>query len=479
MGTIISRSIATRACSLSASRRASRRFPFFPESHSTTPKKQGYERWMNRFLAGGILGVWLGAFVPPASAAQEDVVAKLRAFEEKIAATAAPAAAAFGDAPPRESQARGRVIAQLRMLRALLAREEFEPAQQLLTNLHLHELPPELQAAWLELSGALLADLGKLRADAVEKWVARVEELVKEVRAQCAAAKTAAELDPLLVRCAALQMQRLGPGTVLGQRAERKMAGVITTLETWASFLDFRAAGNMKAANDLLRNLAANSSHFPVLTVAEIEAQYLPVEKAQPSSRAALQRLIAGVATLDELPGALERLEILGNHPEAMQSHGSFAVEKKLLQAMQEAWQNLKLGNDEAAMRAFDLVTSTHLDPELQAHYGRLKEQFVRRLLSARVKRLSDLSPEPKEDLQVYLGRVLDFLEKIAALDSGKPGDGDLDNDGIPDAEESAAGRPQPKASATERERHLVELWKTWAYDLNSRPPGGAAAPAR
>jgi len=69
--------------------------------------------------------------------------------------------------------------------------------------------------------------------------------------------------------------------------------------------------------------------------------------------------------------------------------------------------------------------------------------------------------------------KIPDFLQKMVAVGSGKPGDGDLDNDGIPDAQESAAGLLHGKASGTSLERELVELWRAWAYDLNSRPPVG------
>jgi hypothetical protein len=336
--------------------------------------------------------------------ANEELAAKVRAFEKKTAALDGSGA--------ERSPARMQSAPQLKTLAALLSRGDYEKARQLIGSVGVYDLSPELQQEWLEIAAAMNAELDKLKAAALEEWRVKVDALVKEAREACLAAKSSADIDPILVRCAALQMQRLGQENVLGQRAARKLAGVIATLESWMNFLDFRAANNGKAANDILRTLAANQTQFPVVTIPEIQAHFTADEAGKLTMQQALAHVYAGVKTPDELPAAIDRLGAVMKDPmnPELQSLNS---ELTRLETLRSAWDAAKKGADDAASRALAVVQTYGMAPEMQVRFEQLRNQVARRALESSLKAASGLELQPDEDLAVYARRVLDrFQEK-------------------------------------------------------------------
>ncbi len=331
--------------------------------------------------------------------------AKLRAFEEKITASEEKE----DEARFPESQRRARFVSQIKMLRAYLSREEIDRAQQLLEGGYLQDLPVEWQREWFDLRTALVGDMENRRTKAMEKWRAEVDALLRDVQAECPKAESAAALDPLLVRCAALQMQRFAQQDIINQRTVRKLSGIADTLQGWTNYLDFRTAGNIPAANQALLNLAKNSSQFPVLTQDQIEAR-IAVAKPEPAAREAFRKVLAGIGGIEDLEPAVKQLLTLASQPDPS-GNQMLNYEKAKVEHLSAAWRALNAGNYDAMLSAVERFQSAGGDEDLAVHYDRLRGDFVKRLFAVRLQPLSNLQQEPKEDLQAYVVRVLAQLQ--------------------------------------------------------------------
>ncbi len=75
------------------------------------------------------------------------------------------------------------------------------------------------------------------------------------------AAKTSADLDSVLLKCAPLQMQREQENTSAGQRTYRKL-GTAETLEAWANYLDYRGGNGNESTKRPEPPLTTRSSCF-------------------------------------------------------------------------------------------------------------------------------------------------------------------------------------------------------------------------
>lgn len=88
-----------------------------------------------------------------------------------------------------------------------------------------------------------------------------------------------------MIELATIEMKRpRNTRTVLYQRAEEKLRGVIFTLQRYMRYLDHKSMGNVKASNNELDQILKNNSGFPVLSKDEIDAKRLlePVAKSLP-----------------------------------------------------------------------------------------------------------------------------------------------------------------------------------------------------
>lgn len=346
--------------------------------------------------------------------ADNEAASKLKAFREKVAP---PSTAASDAEATREMQMRQRIGSRLKMVEAVVARDEFDRLEQLVRGVDQGDMPPEFQAEWIGLSESLLAASEKMKAAAREQWYKEVDALVKSTRETCLSAKTSGDLDPLILRVAALQMQRLGQETILGQRAAEKMAGITATVQTWTRFLDFQGAGNAKAANDVLQNFSRGNSQFPVLTVADIQSRLLPVEEEKKASMATLQRLLDEVASPAELAAALARWKELGLHLKTSEGT-SLEGERSKLETIESAWNAAMMGDDETALRALESISWGSGFTGLLPKENRLRDQTFRRIVASQCARWPVAPLAETEGLQTCLLRVLDHLQSIANLEA-------------------------------------------------------------
>jgi hypothetical protein len=342
--------------------------------------------------------------------ANEEAANSVKAFREKIApATVAPAESAAA----REMQIRQRIGSRLKMVEAVLARDEFDRLAELVHGVDRGDMPPEFQAEWLGISESLLGASEKMKAAAREQWYKEVDALVKMTRDTCLSAGKSGDMDPLILRVAALQMQRLGSETIVGQRAAEKLSGVTTAVQTWTHFLDFRDAGNSKAANDVLQNFSRNSSQFPVLTAADIQSRLLPIEEEKKASFATLQRFVTELANPADLEAALGRWKELRldlKTPEGT----SYEGEKRKLEVISGAWKAAARGENETALRMVESVSWGSGFDGLVAKEDTLREQVLRRVVMNMSARWAVSPLGATEGLQTYLLRVLDHLQSNA-----------------------------------------------------------------
>ncbi len=199
--------------------------------------------------------------------AADDASTSLESFRKKIAAQ---------ETDQQRQQSGGiSFSSQIKILQATIAREEYDQATSMLDNLGRYGLPSALQEEWPQIVDSLKKEIAVKQAGSLDKWRKEIESLIVDTRKTCLEAKGSADLDSLLVRCAALQMRRSSQNNVLAERTNRKLVGAASTISTWANFLDLRETGNGKRANEVLRSLISGQSDFPILKVEEIQAHLI------------------------------------------------------------------------------------------------------------------------------------------------------------------------------------------------------------
>ena len=241
----------------------------------------------------------------------------------------------------------------------------------------------------------------------LEKWTSDIDALVKDTRKTCLEAKGSEDLDPLLLRCSALQMQATRSGDVMNERLNFKLEGLVHTLSAWTEYLDFHNAGDGKHANESLRKLTTNSVSFPVLTLKEIEGRMVESD-AQIDAQTALARVFEGVQSPDDLPKALERLQTYTRNQQNLQLN-SLGGEAPHVSAYIDAWKVAQAGDTASAV-----VTLNRYFGGLEAaqrYYTPIKEQIEAYLLRAKMSAWTKLTQNPNESVQAYLGRVLEDLK--------------------------------------------------------------------
>ena len=336
--------------------------------------------------------------------ADDDAAAKVKAFREKFATQPAASGASAAQTEQMKLRASGR----LRLIEAALARDEIDVAR-LIVATDVGEFAEDFREEWLNLRDALLTSVEKMKVAARERWYAQVEELVKDARRTCLAAKTADDMDPLMLRVAALQMQRLGQDTILGQRAEEKMKGVVDLVQRWTQFLDNRTAKYAAGANLILQRLASNPPAFPILTAEEIEAQLLPVTPVKKPPYTNLKLLIFGIASPADVAAALGRWKEL--ELDVASEGVSYETERRRLETIDSAWAAAKRSDDDATMRTLETVGWDSGLADLLPRYGRLREQVIREMVANKSRSWPCPPLAAADAIQPYLLSALDALQ--------------------------------------------------------------------
>jgi hypothetical protein len=362
---------------------------------------------MKRFLVGHrgwIAGILLLECSLTMRAA--DVMDDLEGFRQKIAAAEAKPSA---DNPVfRGAQL---YSIQLKQLENLIKRDDDDRAVQLLESSANYGLPPQFQDEWQRISALLTEELEKRKAGRLEKWAASVDQLVKDTKKTCLEAKAPEDLDGLLLRCSAAQMQANRGSDVMNERLSHKLQGVVQTLSGWASYLDFRNAGDKQRANNILRGLISNGFAFPILTVQEIESKLADVADAQMDIRTAIAKVFAGINSPDDLPTALERIQSYSGNPQNQQFN-QLRTEAPRISAYMEAWKSAQAGDATTALAMLNRSLSSL--EEAQRYYTPIKGQIESRVLKDKVGAWTKLPQNPNEAPRDYLARILDEMKERA-----------------------------------------------------------------
>ena len=345
----------------------------------------------------------LFAFAAATLGAPDDITERLRAFSEKAASQTAAASSSV-----ISRSERGSVTSQLKMLSGLITRGDFERAQQLISSAPVHGPSPELQTEWNELSLVLLEQIEKAKAKAVEELRVQVDALVNDVRTACLNATTSAEVEPLLIRAAALQMRRSGQENAVAQRVSQKLSAAASLVETWCRYLDLTKAGKADQGTEVLRSLLRDGSQFPILTVAEIGAKLASASKAARTDRKQLtpreraQKLFDPINTPEDLPAAVERLEVIRAESESGQ-RAPFDAEDRLLQQAMDATSAAKRGDYLPIVR---LMPGSG-EPEVARFIARLQDAVVRPRLAEILRAPAEVQLTAEDNAQTYLDRIL------------------------------------------------------------------------
>lgn len=208
--------------------------------------------------------------------------------------------------PPGDAARGQRLVVTAEMLRRYAEGLRAESGENLSAALRqisaMEGLPAETAA---EIRG-LLGDLPKLAADRDENGIAAAEALVKKVATACLAAKSEAELDPLLREVSRpLRAQFSGSEDPRMARTYRKLQSAQRTVSQWQDYLAHRAAGNAKAADSILQSLG-NQGEYPVIPQDEITRRLSATEPVRGDKE--MVAMLRGIRTLDALPAALSEI---------------------------------------------------------------------------------------------------------------------------------------------------------------------------
>ncbi|MDR3401041.1 MAG: hypothetical protein P4L99_00975 [Chthoniobacter sp.] len=355
-----------------------------------------------RFLVrhrGRIAGLLL--LISPLALRAADVTEDLEGFRKKV-----DEAEAKANPDPRSR--RPQLSLQIRTLENLIKRGDYERAVQALQTFGNYGIPSELEPEWTHLSAQVSEELDKGKAGQLEKWAATVDAIVKETRKTCLEAKVSDDLDALLVRCSAVQMQAERGNNVLIERLDHKMQGVTQTLSAWTSYLDYHNAGDGKKANEALRSLATGNSHYPILTTQEIESRFADVADAQTDIRTIAAKVFMDINSPEDLPKALERVQSYSRSPLNQQAN-SLGGEVTHITAYIDAWKAVLAGDTATAVAQLNRSFGGYED--VQRYYNPIKSQIEARLLKEKARSWTKLAQDPGEPTHNYLGRILDELK--------------------------------------------------------------------
>jgi predicted metal-dependent hydrolase len=150
-------------------------------------------------------------------------------------------------------------IVQFKALESALQRRNFDRAQQILQNLNeAYGLPPNLQAEWPAIAEALAALITEQQQKEAIARKKEIDDLTEKTRKLSLEAKTSGDLDEVMIQISALQTQKASSynsNSLIAQRSGQKLEGLARFVGQWTRFLDFKAAGDNRQANNILRDL--------------------------------------------------------------------------------------------------------------------------------------------------------------------------------------------------------------------------------
>ena len=283
------------------------------------------------------------------------------------------------------------------------------------------EIEGALQQIDIECSSAGVHDAtakirAALAARRAEKDQARregIERLVQEARTTVHSAKTAADLDAVIVKL--VQGEQLSDNSASGYAASKQLGTVRLFVMRWQEYLSCRQAGDQRGAMEKLR--AAAGLEADLFPRSELLARITEEERSvQARPQQTGREIVEKLHSLDQIPAAIRELDHLQG--EARSSNDADiqipALRSELL-ALQDAWQCFQAGlPTQVQMNRLGFGSN----PSTSRLVFPLKMMLIRIALP-RILRIEKTMPlEKDESVETYLERIRADAERAARCGS-------------------------------------------------------------
>lgn len=161
----------------------------------------------------------------------------------------------------------------------------------------------------------------QVRAEREKKeleFLTRVDAAIKHAGEAAVSARVEKDLDEVLKEVGSLRDDRIERSTETGRRAANKLSSTAQFLSRWQDYLAQSAAGNPKAAQQILQNLVSNTD-YPVVPRSEMLTRIRALTEAETQDKAAaaspvrakVEEICAAVKTPEDIAPGLEKLTAL------------------------------------------------------------------------------------------------------------------------------------------------------------------------
>lgn len=257
---------------------------------------------------------------------------------------------------------------------------------------------------------SLTDELKALQENAHKEWYEQIDEVIEQARSTCLEAETAGDLDPLLLKVAALEMKRPSSSSnVLITRGSEKLRGTVSTLQSWMRYLDQRNAGNSKAANDVLSKLERSTSNFPLLSQDDLSSKWLVVREAEDDTQVAIE-ILASIDKPQDLAGAIQKFEVKSQNPKLSKNEYYKSQVIPMLIKYKSGFDALENGELESAESIVKSFKSYYGRSNLKAYFEILETRLTNDLVALKLERVTGNRIDPDKPIDVQIDAALEKL---------------------------------------------------------------------
>lgn len=286
-------------------------------------------------------------------------------------------------------------------------REALQSLQRLESKMVALLVADQALEAYIELTG----ELQTLQQQAYQVWYARIDSLISEARSICLQAETSADLDPLMLQLAALEIKRpSATDNIVVTRGTEKLRGTVSALHIWMRYLDQRSSGNAKAANDFLKQLELNSSNFPLHTREELSQKWLKEEKAVSPEALAAQILSEVSTNSDSIMRAIERFEVAANDPKLNGAEYFLTDIIPKLTAFKEGFSQLEDKDYETARSLSKSISGNSGRTYLRPYFDALQKRLSHGVIALRLEQLTGQSIDAEQSIEAQIDKAIEQL---------------------------------------------------------------------
>jgi len=217
-----------------------------------------------------------------------------------------------GKTTPQELQKHQALENTLNSIIAIKIRVEsnrFEKIDQSFPRTARSYIPTEAVAELTRLQIALEDYSKAVKKSQETKKHQQIDDLVKKAQTIIEKGSHIGELEAMLVEITATDIKQSYNNSAISQRYQEKRKGLVFTVRCWVRYYDFKEAGNPTQANSQLQQIA-KSNTFPIISKQTIDQAYLPIPP-NPNSNDFISTVMKGIANLEDIPKAIEKIKNL------------------------------------------------------------------------------------------------------------------------------------------------------------------------